>query len=124
MNTVHDWDKKGAHARADDRTPRHGADADPCQQESRQQSQEAAGHGRGNCSPAEGGEHWPIADPLDDVEEHRRKKNAKEVIRIGRLRSRDASKAASKLGLPSLCSCWANSTTRMALLHASPTSTT
>ena len=49
---------------------------------------------------------------------------ANEVITIGRIRSRDASRAASKRGLPSLCSCWANSTTRMAFLHASPTSTT
>ena len=50
---------------------------------------------------------------------------ANEVIRIGRSRSRDASSVASKRGLPSSsCSCLANSTIRIAFLHARPTSTT
>ena len=49
---------------------------------------------------------------------------AKEVIRIGRSRSLDASTVASKAVLPSSCSCLANSTIRMAFLLARPTSTT
>ena len=49
---------------------------------------------------------------------------AKEVMVMGRSRSRDASTAASARDLPPRCNCWANSTTRMAFLHASPTSTT
>src|SRR5207244_3617535 len=52
------------------------------------------------------------------------KMNANEVIRMGRRRSRDASTVASKRGLPSWCNCLANSTMRMAFLHANPTSTT
>ena len=49
---------------------------------------------------------------------------AKDVIVMGRSRSRDASTAASARDLPPRCNCWANSTTRMAFLHASPTRTT
>ena len=49
---------------------------------------------------------------------------ANDVIRIGRSRSREASTVASKRGLPSWCNCLANSTMRMAFLHANPTSTT
>ena len=49
---------------------------------------------------------------------------AKDVIVMGRRRSRDASTAASARDLPPRCNCWANSTTRMAFLHASPTKTT
>jgi hypothetical protein len=49
---------------------------------------------------------------------------ANDVIRIGRSRSRHASVVASRSGLPSWDSCRANSTMRMAFLHARPTSTT
>ena len=50
--------------------------------------------------------------------------NAKDVIRIGRSRSRHASRVATNRGCPSSCNCWANSTIRIAFLHARPTSTT
>src|SRR5262249_33188960 len=50
---------------------------------------------------------------------------ANDVIRMGRSRNRDASTVASKTDRPRCkCSSLANSTTRMAFLHASPTSTT
>ena len=49
---------------------------------------------------------------------------ASDVIRIGRSRSRLASTVASARGLPSRINCRANSTMRIAFLHASPTSTT
>ena len=50
--------------------------------------------------------------------------NENAVIRIGRSRNRHASIAASTRSLPSSSSCFANSTIRIAFLHASPTSTT
>ena len=49
--------------------------------------------------------------------------NAKEVIRIGRRRIRAASSAAAKRSRPCRSRSRANSTIRMAFLHASPTST-
>ena len=52
------------------------------------------------------------------------KMNAKLVITIGRSRSRAASTVASRRGTPASCFCRANSTIRIAFLHASPTSTT
>ena len=50
--------------------------------------------------------------------------NANDVIRIGRSRKRLASRVASKTDLPSWWRCLANSTIRIAFLHARPTSTT
>ena len=50
--------------------------------------------------------------------------NAKEVIRIGRSRRREASMAASVRFRPASCNCLANSTMRMAFLQANPISTT
>ena len=50
--------------------------------------------------------------------------NAKDVITIGRSRTRAASTAASKIEAPSSCRSRANSTIKMAFLHARPTSTT
>src|SRR5207253_4119218 len=50
--------------------------------------------------------------------------NANDVIRIGLRRSFDASLVASNTERPSMCNCLANSTTRIAFLHARPTSTT
>ena len=52
------------------------------------------------------------------------KMNASDVMRIGRSRSREASFVASNAERPSRCNCLAYSTTRIAFLHASPTSTT
>ena len=49
--------------------------------------------------------------------------NASEVIRIGRKRSRQASITACQMLSPSASRSRANSTIRMAFLHASPTST-
>src|SRR5262249_42800925 len=50
--------------------------------------------------------------------------NANDVIRIGLSLNLDDSKVAAKTVWPSWCSCLANSTTRMAFLHARPTRTT
>ena len=50
--------------------------------------------------------------------------NANEVIKIGRSRSRAASVAAVNRSRPRSISCLANSTIKMAFLHARPTSTT
>ena len=50
--------------------------------------------------------------------------NANEVIKIGRRRNRDASSVASTMDRPCRCSSLANSTIRIAFLHASPTRTT
>ena len=52
------------------------------------------------------------------------KTKANDVIRIGRSRSRDASCVTSKTGRPCSWSWRAYSTTRIAFLQASPTSTT
>ncbi|MNN80606.1 hypothetical protein D3C81_1973560 [compost metagenome] len=49
--------------------------------------------------------------------------NAKEVIRIGRRRRRQASSTAASGLRPSSCLSLANSTIRIAFLHARPTST-
>src|SRR5262249_22220020 len=49
---------------------------------------------------------------------------ANDVIRMGRNLSRDASIVASATDFPCTCSSLANSTTRMAFLHARPTNTT
>ncbi len=49
--------------------------------------------------------------------------NASEVIRIGRSRIWHASRMASRAESPSSSRCLANSTMRMAFLHASPAST-
>ena len=50
--------------------------------------------------------------------------NAIDVIRIGRSRKRQASITASRIDLPCSSSSFANSTIRIAFLHARPTSTT
>src|SRR5471032_3007512 len=49
--------------------------------------------------------------------------NANEVIRIGRRRKRQASSTAASGSSPSACLSLANSTIRIAFLHARPTST-
>ncbi|MCY1361373.1 hypothetical protein D9M69_480380 [compost metagenome] len=48
---------------------------------------------------------------------------AMEVIRIGRRRRRQASSTALRRSMPSCCLSLANSTMRIAFLHARPTST-
>ena len=62
--------------------------------------------------------------PLDRISGTTPRMKASEVIRIGRMRSRLASTAASApRPAPAWCSTSANSTIRMAFLHASPMST-
>src|SRR5438270_10066402 len=58
-----------------DRRPRHGTNTDLRQEEAEHQTQQCARRGGDDAPPAVGGEDGPVADALDDEEEHRRQED-------------------------------------------------